>query len=451
MLRSRVLALALMTAFGAALGLAGPAHAVPAFSHQTGQACSACHVGAMGPQLTPYGRQFKLNGFSESQGKNDWLPLSIMADASFEHSRAKTVADPNNSSGFKTNNNVALEEVGIFYAGRIYDHLGALAQATWVNDGNVHRWQWDNTDIRYGRETTIGGLDAILGASVNNSPTVSDIYNSTPAWGFPFQSAAGAPSSEFATLVQDGLGGRVIGATAYGLFGDTLYVEAGGYRPLTNNQVRWGGQYAEQGPMLDGTAPYWRVALQHDMLMQNFSIGTFGLLADVLPNNDKSSGTHDSYRDFGFDATYQWLGDRTHVFSVNATAIREWQKLAATAAAGGADSEKQSLDTYNLNGTYVYDQTYGVRLGVFQTHGSHDNTLYGANSAHSPDAGGYIAEIDWTPFGKKDSWMQPWVNVTLALQYTGYWEFDGRSTNVDGAGRKASDNNTTALLMRWSF
>ncbi|HLO75915.1 MAG TPA: hypothetical protein VK196_05600 [Magnetospirillum sp.] len=450
-MKLKVFGIAVGAILGAAAFLAGPAQAVPAFSHQTGQACSACHVGAMGPQLTPYGRQFKLGGFSDSQGKNDWVPLSIMADASFEHSRAKTVADPNAPSGFKNNNNLALEEVGLFYAGRVYDHLGALAQMTWVNDGTVHRWQWDNTDIRYGRDTNIGGVDATVGVSVNNSPTVSDIYNTTPTWGFPFQSAAGAPGSEFATLIQDGLGGRVIGATAYGLFADTVYVEAGAYRPLTNNQVRWGGQYADEGPMLDGTAPYWRVALQHDMLKQNFSVGTFGMLANVLPNNDSSSGTTDRFRDFGFDATYQWLGDRTHVFSVNATAIREWQKLSATLAAGGAGREHQSLDTYNLNATYVYDQTYGVRLGAFKTHGSHDGTLYTANSANSPDAGGYIAEVDWTPFGKKDSWMQPWVNVTLALQYTGYWQIDGRSTNVDGDGRKASDNNTTALLLRWAF
>ncbi|MEY2843118.1 MAG: hypothetical protein RI920_1155, partial [Pseudomonadota bacterium] len=31
------------------------AHAVPSFARQTGQDCAACHVGAFGPQLTPYG------------------------------------------------------------------------------------------------------------------------------------------------------------------------------------------------------------------------------------------------------------------------------------------------------------------------------------------------------------------------------------------------------------
>nr|WP_294509605.1 hypothetical protein [uncultured Rhodopila sp.] len=41
-----------------------------------------------------------------------------------------------------------------------------------------------NLDLRYGRETQLGGIVAILGATVNNNPTVTDPYNSTPAWAF---------------------------------------------------------------------------------------------------------------------------------------------------------------------------------------------------------------------------------------------------------------------------
>src|SRR5437016_5177306 len=37
-------------------------HRVPAFSRQTGLACSACHY--QFPQLTPFGRLFKLNGYT---------------------------------------------------------------------------------------------------------------------------------------------------------------------------------------------------------------------------------------------------------------------------------------------------------------------------------------------------------------------------------------------------
>ncbi len=46
----------------ACLWWAAPAQAVPAFARQTGQNCIACHVGGFGPQLTPFGRAFKLDG-----------------------------------------------------------------------------------------------------------------------------------------------------------------------------------------------------------------------------------------------------------------------------------------------------------------------------------------------------------------------------------------------------
>ena len=35
--------------------------AVPSFARQTGMACAACHT--VFPELTPFGREFKLNGY----------------------------------------------------------------------------------------------------------------------------------------------------------------------------------------------------------------------------------------------------------------------------------------------------------------------------------------------------------------------------------------------------
>ena len=41
---------------------ANPAWAVPSYTRQTGDPCSACHIGGYGPALTPHGRAFKLGG-----------------------------------------------------------------------------------------------------------------------------------------------------------------------------------------------------------------------------------------------------------------------------------------------------------------------------------------------------------------------------------------------------
>src|SRR5580704_3701838 len=44
-----------------------PAQAIPAFARQTGQPCATCHTDF--PQLTPYGRRFKLGGFTAAGGR----------------------------------------------------------------------------------------------------------------------------------------------------------------------------------------------------------------------------------------------------------------------------------------------------------------------------------------------------------------------------------------------
>ena len=43
-------------------GMVAPAWAVPSYARQTGQECVACHVSF--PELTPYGRYFKLTGYT---------------------------------------------------------------------------------------------------------------------------------------------------------------------------------------------------------------------------------------------------------------------------------------------------------------------------------------------------------------------------------------------------
>jgi hypothetical protein len=48
------------------------------------------------------------------------------------------------------------------------------------------------------------------------------------------------------------------------------------------------------------------------------------------------------------------------------------------------------------------------------------------------------------------SWW-PEQNVDLAVQYTGYFRFNGARVNYDGAGRDASANNTVYLLARFVF
>ena len=74
-----------------------PAQAVPAFARQTGQECIACHVSF--PELTPYGRYFKLTGYTigktffSSEGFN-YVPMAVMAQASVTNIRNNYEIDP---------------------------------------------------------------------------------------------------------------------------------------------------------------------------------------------------------------------------------------------------------------------------------------------------------------------------------------------------------------------
>jgi hypothetical protein len=431
-----------------ALGLASAhrADAVPSYSDQTGDPCSACHVGSFGPQLTAHGREFKLTGYSDGTRVRQLPLLSAMAETSYTQTQ-KNQSGPA-APGFKANDNIAFDQVSFFIAGRIYDHLGIFDQITW--DGVAHTWAWDNLDLRYGRETQLGGIDAILGVTLNNNPTVTDPYNSTPAWSFPYASSKLALTPA-ATLIEGALAARVLGSTVYGLFGDLVYVEAGAYGALPqlgNRQVL--GVFPTDGPVLNGAAPYWRLALQHETPKLSLSLGTFGISAGVFPNNDQFSGT-DQYLDLGFDASLQYHASKKHVFTFYATAIRETAQLHASVTSGAAQNKNFSLNTFKMNASYYYDQTWGLTAGMFSVHGSNDALLYASapdvgSLSNSPDSDGYIVQLDWTPFGKEDSWGQPWANLRLALQYTGYTRFNGGRTNYDGYGRNASNNNTLYLL-----
>ncbi|HEX3136105.1 MAG TPA: cytochrome C, partial [Casimicrobiaceae bacterium] len=93
------------------------------------------------------------------------------------------------------------------------------------------------------------------------------------------------------------------------------------------------------------------------------------------------------------------------------------------------------LHTFKAKATYYHDRKYGGTLAYFSTTGSADSGLYGTNAdgnAIKPDSNGYIFELDYLPI----------QNVRLMFQYTAYSKFDGASTNYDGNGRNARDNNT---------
>lgn len=439
----RLLAMLILMTLSLASGLA---NAVPSFSRQTGVACGGCHVGGFGPQLTGFGRQFKLNGYTQGTGTK--VPLSVMDVVTFTHTKKDLPETAGPHDG--TNDNGSLQEVSLFLAGRLSEHAGTFVQATYSDiDRKV---VFDMLDLRYAKPITWGQHAAVFGMTLNNNPGVQDVWNTSPVWRFPFITSELALSPGVTTLLEGGLEQQVLGASAYAFLDGKYYGELGFYRTLSPSTLRH--LNVDDGGSLSGLTPYYRFNYTINGSGQTLSLGLTGLDARLRP--DRLPGPTDHYRDIGVDANYQYLAGTNYVFTLDASFIHESQRRNATFEAGGAERSNGHIDSFNLNGAYYFKSHYGVTASYFSNSGDRDNLLYTPNPGDGsrtgkPDSDGIILQADWTPFGQADSWHSPWANLRIGLQYTAYNKFNGARRNYDGFGRNASDNDTLFLFLWNTF
>jgi hypothetical protein len=422
----------------------GNAYAVPAFARQTGQECIACHVSF--PELTPYGRYFKLTGYTI--GERQLIPLAVMAQGGVTSIANNTLDDDGSgsagSSVISRNNRFLFSGASVFLAGKANDNLGAFIQYTYDNASTadtpaVHlkgHSGMDNADIRlvgksYGASAQ--EVEYIYGLTLNNNPTVQDVWNSTPAFGFPFTASPVALSPSAATLIDGGLGQLVAGYGAYAYLKKTLYAELTFYQ-TADGVFTWmrAGQHSADLVRLRGLNPYYRVALTHDWDAHSLMVGVFGLRAQVFPDSTDPTTATDRFTDDGVDAQYQYITN-PHTFTTQVTYIHEKQAFDASNP-GIVDI----LKTWRAKATYYYQRKYGATFQYFDTSGTADPALYTTGEAAKnsfngfPNSNGFIFELDYLPI----------QNVRLMAQYTAYKKFNGGRDNYDGFGRNASDNNT---------
>ena len=429
---------------GLALCWATPTLAVPSYARQTHQPCSGCHVGAFGPQLNAFGREFKLRGYTLRAGEAFQAPLSAMMVNSYTH----TAADQSGDAGphDSPNNNASLQQLSLFVAGRLTEHVGMFSQVTY-SDIDKHV-AMDNYDIRYAKAFTRGEHAGVYGVSFNNNPGLSDLRHSQGAWRFPFIGSELAPAPAAAVFSDGGLEQQVIGADAYLSVDSKWYASLGLYRTMSASFLS--SLNVDYGGRIVGVAPYWRLSWQPGWLGGGLSLGVSGLHARIAP--DSGSSLTNRYDDMGLDAEYEkYIGDGDMI-TATANFTHERQHLEAAFANDEADRIGHTLNSANVSASYYLHNSYGFTAGWFDVSGTPDSLLYAeapdsGSFNHHPASRGEILQADWTPFGKADSWKQPWVNVRIGLQYTHYQQFNGRSSNYDGAGRSASDNDTLFLFL----
>ncbi len=246
------------------------------------------------------------------------------------------------------------------------------------------------------------------------------------------------------TLFDDSLNGQILGPGAYISWNSWLYAETSLYFPLNRRTDQYVG--APTPNKYDGVIPFWHVALEHDFFhhVHYFQVGTFGATADRYPGGLSVNGPatvvgpKDHISDVGVEANYQWLADLHNMVSAHATYIRENQDLNATFAQGFSSNPSDSLDEFKADVTYTIDDTYVPTVQYFRTSGTRDVTLYSSSVNGSPQSEGYTIDLAYVPFGKPDSPGYNWGNMRVALQYTGYTQFNGTTDH-------ASDNNTIFL------
>ena len=416
------------------------AQAVPSFARQTNMPCSSCHTNP--PELTPLGRTFKLNGYTmkginsitSKSGKESaglallsYLPISVMFDVS-NTGLSKSVPQTQNW-------NFSLpQDVSLFLAGAYGNHVGGFVQATY--DSQTDHFSWDNTDIRFARSRSVKGQSLAYGFYMNNNPTIEDLWNDTPAWGFPWIASGAAPTPTAAAVIDGPLSLDVAGVGGYGMLANHVYGALTVYRsshlgqPLPNPGTNFDIN-------IQGAAPYWRLAWQQTMGNNYLEVGTYGIHVRSTPQ--AVTGPENTYTDFAFDTQYERTIPRfrNNLFTLHGTYIHEKSTLTADVQNLTAAFAEHHLDTFRVNGIYHFGYRYIPSFGYFVTTGTADSLLYkpvpiDGSANGSPRSQGFVGNFTYWPI----------QNVRLAFQYLHYTQYNGARVNYDGSGRNAGDNSS---------
>jgi hypothetical protein len=481
----------------------GKAWAVAAFARQTGLACEACHT--VFPELTPLGRRFKISGYTWTPrepavtdiiGKSpaeqetrlsltDLPPITVLFQSTYntwERSPPNSgVAcpagagptacswTPSTTPG-ASQNGLALfpQQVSLLYAGKVGDKFGAWVQLTYLQQpagpttgGTIYI---DNTDLRYSDHTE--DRKWIWGATLNNGPTVQDVWATGGASGLPstsfgvpyFPIPANLAAPFLAAPAMITLGTNAFGAGAYAFYDDSLYLELSGYRSAkpgvlrldnTPENISWNGVGT-----IEGVAPYWRATYEWNWKQNSFMVGTLGMYLKYVPLGATALNQAGNYTDVGLDSEYQYIGDE-HIFTVEGMWLHESSsnngalvQPTGTLFANASDN----LDRVTLTAQYYYNRKYGGLISFGSLTGKTDPLAYCAGVT-----GTYIASCSGSP---NSSWETfeldylPILNLKLAMQYN-YFNKLGSGANPfyhsTLPNAKASDNNTFVLGLWFTF
>ena len=227
-----------------------------------------------------------------------------------------------------------------------------------------------------------------------------------------------------------------------------FYAAVGGYRTLDRQTLKVLGE-ADSTLGFDGVAPYWRLAVEKNWGDYSWMVGTYGLHASVIPNVTLVA-PRDSITDIGWDTQFQYLKG-VHFLTLRASYADEWSRLDGSVFNGAANNLRNHLSQLNLSATYAYDSRYSITFGYFDVRGTTDSDpngvipSYFGTSNGSPNARGEVLDLGYSPWSHGGPTLYPWLNTRVGVQLTHYDKTQGASTNYDGAGRNAKDDDAIWL------
>jgi len=466
--RLRAVLLGILAA-AAAMFWGSPAYALPSFSGQTGAPCSACHIGGFGPQLTPFGIYFKANGYTLGGGTGVWshIPFNYSTGAISYTNIAKD--RPNVPKGWTGTNNYVSPgcasfdiagghsfegKFGVGGIGKVFINMTAVFVTRTGTVASI-----GPSDLKFTKPLTVGSHSLIVTFDLNNQATISDPYDNNlfSYWGqgFPLE----GPTNAFSPSGGPHIGSvvkTVTGEMLSILLDNSIYGEIGVYQSMNPSLTTALG--GTPGQMIAGSAPYVRLAWQHQWGSNFLEVG--GLFMDIpfntIPGIANASAQNE-YVDWALDAMYQHQFGKD-VLVLNAVYLTETQNNGASFGAGKASNANDTIQQFKITGTYAWNGNVEASLAYIQTWGSSDAKLYPmvartGSAANSPNAQTLIAQVDWAPWGnaKQGDPTFPWLNVRVGVQYRYYLQFNGGTTNYDGFGNNAGDNNTLLVFTFWSF
>ncbi|MCK9380951.1 MAG: cytochrome C [Sulfuritalea sp.] len=470
------------------------AQALPLFARQTGQNCVSCHAGGQFPELTPYGRMFKLTGYTI--GQRVAVPISAMGQITYAKVRDTSKSD-DPQADFQKNGSPVFSGGSLFFGGKVTDNIGAFVQWTYDNyagqrvgdsgnnDGTFQgKPSADNIDLRYADRFIDANRDLVVGVSVNNNPSVSDPWNTAAAW-MQYVPAASVTSHRFADantpFPGNSTGGNVAGINAYAYLNKMVYAELGFYQTANKGFSFMSGGVNDAGTtkLKGANNPYWRLALTHEWGAHNLMVGATGMVAHIYDDNVDTSDPNSIHRveNAGIDAQYQYILD-PHTITAQVAYMRQKTNYSANTIAANAGigsplgfvasdgvtpladaNDSDTTNTFRAKLSYVYQAKYGGSLAYFNLTGTTNtesqssgydpvtgtiastdplglgsilSTRVGGNLSGNPATRGFTYEAFWMPV----------QYVRVGAQYTAYNKFNGASDNYDGLGRNARDNNT---------